>query len=57
LHPANFGETRKFQLRHIETKKKLEIELKHGKPTNNAGELQLLATSSSKSTKPLKKRI
>ncbi len=27
---VNFGETRKFQLRHMETKEKIELKLKHG---------------------------
>ena len=37
---VNFGETRKFQLRHIKTKEKLEIELTHGSVLIMQGELQ-----------------
>ena len=37
---VNFGETRKFQLRHIQTKAKLEIELTHGSLLIMQGELQ-----------------
>lgn len=37
---VNFGETRKFQLRHIHTKEKLEIELTHGSLLIMQGELQ-----------------
>ena len=37
---VNFGETRKFQLRHIETKEKIEIELTHGSLLIMQGELQ-----------------
>lgn len=37
---VNFGETRKFQLRHIKTKQKLEIELTHGSLLIMQGELQ-----------------
>ncbi len=37
---VNFGATRKFQLRHIKTKKKLEIELTHGSLLIMQGELQ-----------------
>jgi alkylated DNA repair dioxygenase AlkB len=55
---ANFGETRKFQLRHIETKEKLEIELKHGSLLIMQGELQhFWQHQVPKSTKPLKERI
>jgi len=37
---VNFGATRKFQLRHLKTKKKLEIELTHGSLLIMQGELQ-----------------
>ena len=37
---VNFGDTRKFQLRHINTKEKLEIELSHGSLLIMQGELQ-----------------
>ncbi len=37
---VNFGDTRKFQLRHINTKEKLEIELSHGSLLIMKGELQ-----------------
>jgi len=37
---VNFGDTRKFQLRHIKTKEKLEIELSHGSLLIMQGELQ-----------------
>ncbi len=37
---VNFGATRKFQLRHIKTKAKLEIELAHGSLLIMQGELQ-----------------
>jgi alkylated DNA repair dioxygenase AlkB len=37
---VNFGATRKFQLRHIKTKEKLEIELAHGSLLIMQGELQ-----------------
>jgi alkylated DNA repair dioxygenase AlkB len=37
---VNFGETRNFQLRHIETKEKVEIELVHGSLLIMQGELQ-----------------
>jgi alkylated DNA repair dioxygenase AlkB len=37
---VNFGATRKFQLRHIHTKEKLEIELSHGSLFIMQGELQ-----------------
>ncbi len=37
---VNFGATRKFQLRHINTKEKLEIELIHGSLLIMQGELQ-----------------
>lgn len=37
---VNFGETRKFQLRHNETKEKIEIELSHGSILIMQGELQ-----------------
>lgn len=37
---VNFGATRKFQLRHIRTKEKIEIELTHGSLLVMQGELQ-----------------
>lgn len=37
---ANFGATRKFQLKHIKTKEKIEIELTHGSLLIMQGELQ-----------------
>ncbi len=37
---VNFGAKRKFQLRHIETKEKIEIELTHGSLLIMQGELQ-----------------
>lgn len=37
---VNFGATRKFQLRHIHTKEKIEIELTHGSLLIMQGELQ-----------------
>jgi alkylated DNA repair dioxygenase AlkB len=37
---VNFGATRKFQLRHVKTKEKLEIELTHGSLLIMQGELQ-----------------
>lgn len=37
---VNFGETRKFQLRHIKTKEKIEIDLTHGSLLIMQGELQ-----------------
>lgn len=37
---VNFGATRKFQLRHIKTKEKIEIELTHGSILIMQGELQ-----------------
>ena len=55
---ANFGETRKFQLRHRITKEKLEIELKHGSLLIMQGELQhFWQHQVPKSAKPLKERI
>jgi alkylated DNA repair dioxygenase AlkB len=37
---VNFGATRRFQLRHIETKEKIEIELTHGSLLIMQGQLQ-----------------
>jgi len=37
---VNFGATRKFQLRHVRTKEKIEIELTHGSLLIMQGELQ-----------------
>jgi alkylated DNA repair dioxygenase AlkB len=55
---ANFGETRKFQLRHHITKEKLEIDLKHGSVLIMQDELQhFWQHQVPKSSKPLKERI
>jgi alkylated DNA repair dioxygenase AlkB len=40
ISSVNFGATRLFQLRHIKTKEKIEIELSHGSLLIMAGELQ-----------------
>jgi alkylated DNA repair dioxygenase AlkB len=37
---VNFGATRKFQMRHVSTKEKIEIELQHGSLLVMKGELQ-----------------
>lgn len=37
---VNFGATRKFQIRHLKTREKITIELKHGSLLVMAGELQ-----------------
>ncbi len=37
---VNFGATRKFQLRHVQTKEKIEIDLKHGSLLIMQGDLQ-----------------
>jgi alkylated DNA repair dioxygenase AlkB len=55
---ANFGETRKFQLRHIHTKQKLEFQLKHGSLLIMLGELQhFWQHQVPKESKPLGERI
>jgi len=51
---VNFGDTRKFQLRHINTKKKLEIELSHGSLLIMQGELQHFWQHQVPKTKELK---
>ncbi|MFZ4796634.1 MAG: alpha-ketoglutarate-dependent dioxygenase AlkB family protein [Bacteroidia bacterium] len=52
---VNFGETRKFQLRHIITKEKLELELKHGSLLIMQGELQHFWQHQVPKTKEVKK--
>jgi len=37
---VNFGATRKFQLRHVQTREKIEIELRHGSLLIMQGEMQ-----------------
>lgn len=55
---VNFGATRKFQLRHIKTKEKLEIELTHGCLLIMQGELQhFWQHQVPKTRKPIGKRI
>lgn len=55
---ANFGATRKFQLRHIKTKEKIEIELTHGSLLIMQGELQhFWQHQIPKTTKKVKERI
>lgn len=51
---VNFGDTRKFQLRHINTKEKLEIELSHGSLLIMQGELQHFWQHQVPKTKELK---
>jgi alkylated DNA repair dioxygenase AlkB len=51
---VNFGATRKFQLRHIYTKEKLEIELAHGSLLIMQGELQHFWQHQVPKTKELK---
>lgn len=51
---VNFGDTRKFQLRHIKTKEKLEIELSHGSLLIMQGELQHFWQHQVPKTKELK---
>lgn len=54
----NFGATRKFQLRHIKTKQKLEIELTHGSVLIMQGELQhFWQHQVPKTSKPVSERI
>lgn len=54
----NFGATRKFQLRHIKTKEKLEIELTHGSLLIMQGELQhFWQHQVPKTSKPVGERI
>jgi alkylated DNA repair dioxygenase AlkB len=52
---VNFGETRKFQLRHIKTKEKIEIELTHGSLLIMQGELQHFWQHQVPKTKEIKK--
>lgn len=55
---VNFGATRKFQLRHIKTKEKLEIELKHGSLLIMQSELQhFWQHQVPKTSKPVGERI
>lgn len=51
---VNFGATRTFQLRHIKTKEKLEIELSHGSLLIMQGELQHFWQHQVPKTKELK---
>ena len=55
---VNFGATRKFQLRHIKTKEKLEIELTHGSLLIMQGQLQhFWQHQVPKTSKPVGERI
>lgn len=55
---VNFGQARKFQLRHIKTKELLEIELTHGSLLIMQGELQhFWQHQIPKTTKPVSERI
>lgn len=55
---VNFGATRKFQLRHIKNKEKLEIELTHGSLLIMQGELQhFWQHQVPKTSKPVGERI
>lgn len=55
---VNFGATRKFQLRHIETKEKIEIELAHGSLLIMQGKLQhFWQHQVPKTTKKINERI
>lgn len=55
---VNFGATRKFQLRHLETKEKLEIELSQGSLLIMQGELQhFWQHQVPKTSKPVGERI
>lgn len=55
---VNFGATRKFQLRHIKTKEKLDIELTHGSLLIMQGELQhYWQHQVPKTSKPVGERI
>lgn len=55
---VNFGATRKFQLRHIKTNEKLEIELSHGSLLIMEGELQhFWQHQVPKTSKPIGERI
>jgi alkylated DNA repair dioxygenase AlkB len=55
---VNFGATRKFQLRHIFTKEKLEIELSHGSVLIMQGELQhFWQHQVPKTSKPVSERV
>lgn len=55
---VNFGATRKFQLRHVQTKEKIEIELAHGSLLIMQGELQhFWQHQVPKTSKPVGERI
>ncbi len=55
---VNFGATRKFQLKHIKTKEKLEIELTHGSLLIMQGELQhFWQHQVPKTSKPVNERV
>lgn len=55
---VNFGATRNFQLRHIETKEKIDIDLSHGCLLIMQGELQhFWQHQIPKTTKPVNERI
>lgn len=55
---VNFGATRKFQLRHINTKEKIEVELSHGSLLIMQGELQhFWQHQVPKTSKPVGERI
>jgi len=55
---VNFGATRKFQLRHLNTKEKLEIELTHGSLLIMQGQLQhFWQHQVPKTSKPVGERI
>ena len=55
---VNFGETRNFQLRHVNTKEKIEIELIHGSLLIMQGELQhYWQHQIPKTTRKVKERI
>jgi alkylated DNA repair dioxygenase AlkB len=55
---VNFGATRKFQLKHIKTKEKLEIELSHGSLLIMQGELQhFWQHQVPKTSKPVSERV
>ena len=55
---VNFGATRKFQLRHINTKEKIEVELSHGSLLIMQGELQhFWQHQVPKTAKPVGERI
>jgi alkylated DNA repair dioxygenase AlkB len=55
---VNFGATRKFQLKHIKSKEKIEIELTHGSLLIMQGELQhFWQHQVPKTSKPVNERI